>query len=173
MLDDGLSPKPVQARVEDSEKVLWHSEMGDIEGYFEIITTDDEGEEALGNGSGMHRFCLENGKHLFSDGNERTIGWAVRVRPWAPRALDDGVAGPDQERALNLVQSAGELQDEWETLLDHYGFLHTREAHHKVLTSQTLGRVIRWTFVEGLLLTLIALGQVLYLRKFMETRRFL
>ena len=161
VLDDELTPQPVQARVENSEKVLWHSMEGDFEGTFEVPARDV-----------VHRFCIENGKHLVSDGYDRTVGWALRVRP-RPRALDEDEEGPDNERAMEMVDYASELQEEWETLLDHYGFLRTREVQHKILTDQILARVMRWTVLEGGLVALIALGQVLYLRKFMETRRFL
>jgi emp24/gp25L/p24 family/GOLD len=41
------------------------------------------------------------------------------------------------------------------------------------LSDSIMGRVMRWTLFEAATLMLIALGQVLYLRKFMETRRYL
>lgn len=162
MLDDNMSPRPIGARLENDEKILWSSKPGDPEGTFEI-----EVEEG-----GLHRFCLENGKHLTSDGLDRTVGWAIRVRHM-PRALDDQEAGPDGLRALHLAEWASELQEEWETLLDHYSFLKTREAVHTALTDSIMGRVVRWTIFEAATLALIATGQILYLRKFMETRRYL
>ena len=161
MIDDGLSADPIGARLENDEKVLWSSHLGASEGTFEI--TIEEG--------GLHRFCLENGKHFTSDKLDRTLGWAVRVRG-PSRSLDEE-AGPDSQRAQLLVESASELQEEWETLLDHYSFLRTREGVHKQLTDAIMGRVVRWTVFEGLTLALIAAGQILYLRKFMETRRYL
>jgi hypothetical protein len=165
MLDDGLSADPIGARLENDEKVLWSSKPGDSEGTFEY-TAESEARK--------YRFCLENGKHLVSKDNlDRTVGWAVRVRNKAPRALEDSEAGPDPKRAQQLVQWASNLQEEWETLLDHYSFLRTREATHKVLTDQIMGRLIRWTIFEGVTLALIAGAQILYLRKFMETRRYL
>mmetsp|Transcript_16567 Transcript_16567/g.38044 ORF Transcript_16567/g.38044 Transcript_16567/m.38044 type:complete len:205 (-) Transcript_16567:538-1152(-) len=163
VLEEELIPDPVQARLEDSKKVLWFSNVGEEEGMFEIQV--DEG--------GLHRFCLENGKHLESDGYDRRIGFSLRVRSLQEiRSLQDE-EGPDEERALQLVEWARDLEDSWANLLDHYEFLKAREDLHKRLTEQTLSRVIRWTFLEGVALTLIALGQVMYLRKFMETRQFL
>eukprot|EP00546_Thalassionema_frauenfeldii_P009181 CAMPEP_0178922360 /NCGR_PEP_ID=MMETSP0786-20121207/16107_1 /TAXON_ID=186022 /ORGANISM="Thalassionema frauenfeldii, Strain CCMP 1798" /LENGTH=220 /DNA_ID=CAMNT_0020596709 /DNA_START=69 /DNA_END=731 /DNA_ORIENTATION=+ len=164
MLDDELSPDPVSVRLENSQTVLWSSRMGDSEGIFEIVA--EEG--------GRHQFCLENGKRFKSrDGLERTIGWAVRVKTSHPRSLRNGEQGPDAERAASLADQASELQEAWETLLDHYGFLRTREGIHKILSDQIMGRVVHWTMFEGVTLALIAGGQILYLRKFMETRRYL
>jgi hypothetical protein len=162
MLDDGLSSKPFGARLENSESVVWTSKPGDTEGTFEVAIKE----------GGLHRLCLENGKHFPPDGMDRTVGWAVRVRR-PSRALDDSEEGPDGQRALQMAEWASDLQEEWETLLDHYTFLKTRETTHTELTGQIMRRVVRWTIFEGATLALIATGQILYLRKFMETRRYL
>mmetsp|Transcript_28120 Transcript_28120/g.31117 ORF Transcript_28120/g.31117 Transcript_28120/m.31117 type:complete len:225 (+) Transcript_28120:65-739(+) len=163
-LDDELPADPVSVSLENSQKILWSSRMGDSEGTFEI-----EAEEG-----GLHRFCLENGKRNPSRDNlDRNIGWAIRVTPSHPRSLRDDEQGPDALRAVKLADEARELQEAWETLLDHYGFLRTREAFHNTLSNQIMTRVVRWTFLEGMVLVLIAGGQILYLRKFMETRRYL
>lgn len=149
--------------MESDEKVLWTSEPGDREGTF-ALQVDVE--------SGVHRFCLENGKHQNADELDRNIGWSIRVRP-VPRALDENEAGPDEMRALQLAEWASEFQEEWDTLADHYSFLKTREALHTELSESIMGRVMRWTLFEAATLMLIATGQILYLRKFMETRRYL
>jgi len=157
-----MSPRPIGARLENDEKVLWSSKSGEREGTFEMEISE----------GGLHRFCLENGKHFTPDGLDRTVGWAIRVRSFS-RALEDQEEGPGGQRALHLAEWASDLQEAWETLLDHYSFLKTREAVHSELTDSIVGRVMRWTLFEAATLTLIATGQVLYLRKFMETRRYL
>jgi emp24/gp25L/p24 family/GOLD len=157
-----MSSDPIVARFESDTTVLWSSTPGDPEGTFELEVHD----------GGLHRFCLENGKHEMGDGLDRTIGWAVRVRPLA-RSLGEGEEGPDALRALNLADWASELQDQWQTLLDHYSFMKAREVMHTELTDSILGRVVRWTIFEAVTLILIATGQILYLRKFMETKRYL
>eukprot|EP00543_Licmophora_paradoxa_P009082 CAMPEP_0202445938 /NCGR_PEP_ID=MMETSP1360-20130828/4634_1 /ASSEMBLY_ACC=CAM_ASM_000848 /TAXON_ID=515479 /ORGANISM="Licmophora paradoxa, Strain CCMP2313" /LENGTH=162 /DNA_ID=CAMNT_0049062347 /DNA_START=203 /DNA_END=691 /DNA_ORIENTATION=- len=162
MLDEDLSAEPVAARLENSEKILWTSHEQDAEGYFEIEVTK----------GGMHRFCMQNGKHLKNDGLDRQIGYMLRVRN-KKRSLEEDEEGPDSRRALQLIEWASDLQDEWETLLDHYGFLRTRETQHAEISYQIMGRVVRWTIFQGGTLALIAAGQILYLRKFMETRRYL
>ena len=162
MLDDDLSSSPVSARLESNEQILWSSHITDTEGMFEVTTQV----------GGKHRLCLENGKHFKGDGLDRHIGWAIRVRKQA-RALGENMIGPDQERALKLVNWAEDLGEEWETLLDHYGYLRDREATHAILSTSIISRVIRWTILEGLTLLLIALAQVMYLRKFFEKRRYL
>lgn len=162
LLDDDLSSTPISARLESDEKILWSSHSTDTEGIFEVTT----------HVGGKHRLCLENGKHFKDDGLQRHIGWAIRVRKQA-RALQEDVIGPDQERALELVNWAEALGEEWESLLDHYGYLRDRETTHTVMSASIMSRVVRWTILEGLSLFLIAFCQVMYLRKFFEKRRYL
>ena len=170
LIDDAASANPVAARIENDEKVLWSSQPGDREGVFELHLMEDLSSTS---GERLHRFCLENGKHFpQEDSLDRTIGWAIRVRP-VPRALDEDHAGPDSERALQLAEWASELQEEWMILLDHYNFLKTREGLYGELSDHLLGRVMRWTLFEAVVLVIIATGQVLYFRKFMERRRYL
>ena len=119
---------------------------------------------------GKHHLCLENGKHFKGDGLERHIGWAIQVRKQA-RALGENMIGPDQERALKLVNWAEVLGNEWETLLDHYGYLRDQEVMFAILSTSIISQVIRWTVLEGLTLLWIALAQVMYLRMPFEKRR--
>jgi hypothetical protein len=57
--------------------------------------------------------------------------------------------------------------------VDHFDFLRNREAQHQVLTSQILSRVMGWTLLEAGLVVAMALGQVMYWKKFFEQRRYL
>jgi len=163
LLDDDLSSTPISARLESDEQILWSSHSTDTEGMFEVTTKV----------GGKHRLCLENGKHFRGDGLDRHVGWAIRVRKQATRALEEGVLGPDQERALELVSWAESLSLDWESMLDHYGYLRDRETAHTIMSDSIMSRVVRWTILEGLTLLLIALAQVMYLRKFFEKRRYL
>jgi hypothetical protein len=71
--------------------------------------------------SGLHTlstlyYCIKNGVGNINDNQDRTVGFMVRVRP-PSRALDGSEAGPDGERALQLVEWASDLTEGWETLL--------------------------------------------------------
>jgi hypothetical protein len=150
--------------LESDEAILWSSHSTETEGIFEVTT----------HVGGKHRLCLENGKHFKDDGLQRHIGWAIRVRKQqALRSLREDVVGPDQERALDLVYLAESLEEEWDSLLDHYGYLRDRETTHTVMSASIMTRVVRWTILEGLSLFFIAFCQVMYLRKFFEKRRYL
>lgn len=101
------------------------------------------------------------------------IGFNLRVHPAVERTLPEGEVGPDARRAIELVQQVDDIVVSWQTLLDHFDFLRNREAQHTVLTSQILSRVMSWTVIEAILVIGMAVGQVLYWRKFFEQRRYL
>merc|ERR1711971_853861 len=85
-----------------------------------------------------------------------------------PRA---GEEGPDAERALDLLDEAEEIHDDWRNLLDHFDFLRNREAVHMKVTNQIENRVMFWSLIEAGLVVSMSVGQVLYWRRFFEQRR--
>jgi hypothetical protein len=48
-----------------------------------------------------------------------------------------------------------------------------REAVHQDMNDAILSRLSRWTYVEALLVVGMATAQVLYWKRFFETRRYL
>lgn len=59
------------------------------------------------------------------------------------------------------------------TMSDHQEYMRGRENRHSVLADTTLSRIVQWTVLEAVVLILISCGQVLYLKKFFEQRRYL
>jgi hypothetical protein len=159
-LEDNLSSDPITVNLKDETgRILWKS-VGEPEAVFDLHVKK----------GGRFSLCLS---HKGDDSDRvRTIGFALRVRP-PSRALDGAISGPDGEKALELMDWAEELTEEWDTLLDHYDYLREREAAQEELSRKILQRVMRWTLVEALLLMTIASCQVLYFRKFFEKRRYL
>ena len=161
VLEDDESAEDISVKLLDErQRVLWNSVPGESEGTFELHV----------NKGGRFSLCLQN------DGDEedgdRTVGFALRVRGRS-RALGDEEVGPDGEKALELISWAEELTEEWDTLLDHYDYLRSREAVHEELSDKIFKRVMRWTLVEAALLITIACAQVMYFRAFFEKRRYL
>ena len=165
-LDDELSADPLRVTLFDSdEKKIWSSPLGAPEGTFSVTTT-----------GGRNMLCITNGIDYDDDtGNEddRTVGFAVRVRPATVRAQDDNVEGPDTRVMTNLIEMSEDLLDDFQDLNDHQAYLKVREAEHRDLTEATYSRIVRWTVLEALVLMAIAGGQVMYLKKFFEQKRYL
>ena len=165
-LDDGVDPDEYSFQISNfyTGKSLWNADTDDSEGLFEL--------KDIKEGSKLN-FCFEN--HLEDDDDEDfslDVGFSVRISN-PPRGLEDGEIGPDAERALSLAQKATAIHQDWEVMMDHMMFVRSREANHQSMHDAILGRLSRWTYIEAFLVIGMATGQVLYWKKFFETRRYL
>lgn len=165
-LDDDLKPGPIGVTLYDPKMTpAWRSRAGATEGKFTIY------------GTGKHELCIQNGQlgsdDFFAppDGNDREVGFAVRVTP--PSRGLEGAAGPDDRLTSHLMEMSTKLLDGMHTMSDHQEYMRERENRHTILADTTFDRVVQWTVLEAVVLILISLGQVLYLRKFFEQRRYL
>lgn len=169
LLNDAAAGKIFTAYLQDADtlKNVWESPKGVKEGVFSVSL----------DASVKHiEFCLDLEKQVDDDEVEDEglpVGFNFYVSPASGRTLPEGEIGPDAQRALELVLQAEEISLNWRTLLDHFDFLRNREAQHALMSSQILSRVMTWTILEAALVITMAVGQVLYWRKFFEQRRYL
>jgi hypothetical protein len=173
LLDDELSPDPLNVILYNNDfDVVWHSESGATEGSFRFPKV-----------TGRHLLCIQNGKlgkeegshddgydDRVDDGEERTVGFALRVIPPSHVMEEEG---PDEHDALLLMERAEALYEDLAELEDHQGYLREREAAHREIAEKTFAYIWRWTLLEAFVVCAISTSQVLYLRKFFETRRYL
>lgn len=145
---------------------VWRSEEDHDEDTFSI-SVDPNGKFA---------FCIRVDKTVDEDdyeGDVVQVGFNLRVSPAAPRTLEDGVPGPDAEWAMELLQSANFVEVDWQNMIDHFNYMRSREATHTALMHQIRDRVLGWTVVEAILVITMAIGQILYWKRFFEKRRYL
>ena len=127
--------------------------------------------------SGKYELCFQNGRlgsddaYAPKDGIDREIGFALRVVP-PSRELEDE-AGPDNRLTAHLLELSDQLQDGLRNMADHQAYMRERENRHRMLAMLTFDRLMQWTVLEAVVLALISLGQVLYLKKFFEQKRYL
>lgn len=144
---------------------VWRSKSGSSEGTFTLY------------GSGKYELCIQNGsigsddEYAPKDGIDREVGFAIRVVP--PTRNLENEAGPDDRLTSNLLSMSVKLMAGLQTMSDHQEYMKERENRHTILADTTFSRVVQWTVLEAVVLMLIACGQVLYLRKFFEQRRYL
>lgn len=158
VLDDHLSADPVVVNILNERlDTLYTSKEGLQEDTFRLQVPS----------SSRLSICVQNGVNRRSrDRLDRTIGLEVRMSAATAPA-------PLQEHTQKLVELALNLQDQLYDLEDHHEYLRAREEAHREVTEQTFSRVVRWTILEALALVVVATGQVVYLRKFFETRRYM
>eukprot|EP00566_Odontella_aurita_P023995 CAMPEP_0113539432 /NCGR_PEP_ID=MMETSP0015_2-20120614/7912_1 /TAXON_ID=2838 /ORGANISM="Odontella" /LENGTH=204 /DNA_ID=CAMNT_0000439105 /DNA_START=259 /DNA_END=873 /DNA_ORIENTATION=+ /assembly_acc=CAM_ASM_000160 len=175
-LDDGIDPEPVSLTLFDPRmRPIWKSDPKASEGRFSVV------------GQGRYQLCIGNGvQPRKPDGNDRNIGFAVRVRDLQEerkRRIEEAKAKAEEAKEdakSKSVEKAGEMTSLTEQLVeriqamgDHQSFLREREAIHRDVAESTFGYLMKWTLAEACCLVVVALGQIYYLRKFFETKTYL
>uniref|UniRef100_A0A7S3L531 GOLD domain-containing protein n=1 Tax=Amphora coffeiformis TaxID=265554 RepID=A0A7S3L531_9STRA len=146
-------------------RTVWHSEEEEHEEDFSINVDP----------VGVYELCFE----LQTDPNNDeyaeayAVGFNLRLDPAEERALDETEQGPDTKKAMEIIDSARQVETTWHNLVDHYIYLRNREALAVELSQKIQDRVMGWTVFEAALVIVMAVGQVLYWKKFFETRRYL
>ena len=171
LLDDGVEGSSLTAwitKVAGDHGVgstLWRSEDEDHEEDFSVKVDP----------VGKYELCFELETDPSNDeyAESYEVGFDLRLDPAVPRAMDEELKGPDTEQALNIIESARSLEIDWKNLVDHYVYLRNREGLAVQMSQQIQDRVAGWTFLEAFLVIGMAVGQVLYWKKFFETRRYL
>jgi len=166
--DDEASPKPLYITLysELKKEILYTSPHDQPEGHFSIV------------GKGKHRLCVYNGIGMNEvdgdqrapDGYQRTVAFSIHVRPFYQ--TQDSI-GAEEEAIANSLELVAQLGDNMLRLLDHVEYLKEQAELHKNLADNTLRLLVRWTLLEAVVLTGIAVTQVYYFRKFFETKRYL
>lgn len=167
-LDDDLSPDPTFVILQDEDmEPVYESPDGASEGTFTYL------------GTGTYHLCLSNGAiggddiAPDSDGETRHVGFNFRVRPQPPEMGGGDQQGADDEKTARILKVTGELMDGIQFLEDHHSNWRAREAAHKKVSLAIHKRVLMWTLAEAFVLIVISCGQVIYLRKFFERKRYL
>jgi len=163
LLDDSLDGTPITVVVLNEElRLLYRSPYGVSESTFELPNIPMNSRLSL---------CFQNGTTRRSkqrdDNFDRTLGFEIRMTPTLV------VENEIPLETKRLLEEAESLQTKLYDLLNHQDYLRDRESIHRELTETTFSRLVRWTMAEAICLVLVAVAQVVYLRKFFETRRSL
>jgi len=144
------------------------------ESLHEVPSGTQEGDFKLEHLKASSKFsiCFQNHAHEDDEENEFDVGFNIRFHKPA-RTLDDEEEGPDAERANILAEKAWEIHQDWEVLQDHFEFLRNREGIHFGMMNEIMKRLKHWTYIEATLVIIMAMGQVMYWKKFFEKRRYL
>ncbi|KAL3945749.1 MAG: hypothetical protein SGBAC_000136 [Bacillariaceae sp.] len=162
--DNDVNPKDFSASVTELPRgnIVYEPKKGSVEGSFSFETDLR---------STHYSVCFRNNARD-DDDNSFDVGFSVRVTD-VPRAEEEGEVGPETKRAYELVDRAIKIHEDWSVMLDHLDYAHNREAVYEDLASSILYRLAKWTYIEAFLVIGMATGQVMYWKKFFETKRYL
>ena len=126
------------------------------------------------------RICVQNGIILGTGGSsfgkkqrkpipddvERTVGFQFSFE-------ERNVHLELQAQNGKLVVATRTLIRELNRVIDHYGYMRAREAKHRETVEGTFSQLMNWTLLQGVAVIVVAAGQILYFRRFLEQRRYI
>jgi len=154
----------------------------DIDGPVRVMVTQHAKKEPLwkieGMGgrtsfesNGLHSLCITN--IMEDEDDEVDVGFNIRVHSLRRTEDAEEDPGPDDELTASLFNGVDGLMEVMHVLLDHQGYMRQRESVHRSTSEATFSRVVRWTIIQVLVVLGVASGQIYYLKKFFETKRYL
>ncbi len=149
-----------------NHRILHRSRRGSNEGNFKVEVSSGQ----------KLQLCLQNG--IWTAGKRKT----PQNRPHDGRARTVGLTFSFEEKnpAVELLNQNGRLVTatrglirELSSLKDHYSYMRAREAMHRETVEGTFSRLMSWTLLEGAAVISVAVGQIVYFRRFLEERRYI
>jgi emp24/gp25L/p24 family/GOLD len=176
MIDEGgqgLSSEPLLVYVMEArkhDKIVWRSPPLAAYGSFRV---------PISPGNTGYWICLQNTKHgpdnreeepEHPDHRARVIGFSYRLERFdekpAPLVFTE-------HTQYEWMEKSRAVEDELRVLVHHHDYMRIREADHRSVVEQTFESTLRWTLAEAAMVFLVAAGQVVYFRRFLERKSFL
>ena len=149
---------------------LWKSPLGTTSGTFALIQPP-----------GRVSICIQNGLTDLSrnKNNQRdakaafsaaTVALAKQLKVSRQVGLEVRVA--KSKPTSGMEQQVSKIQNKLYDLKSHQSYMRVREEIHRNVAEQTFSYVMRWNVVETLTVLAVSAAQILYLRRFFETKRY-
>lgn len=97
----------------------------------------------------------------------RTVGLSYYVKAPTIVQKTDGDMDKKHNEWMGRAQA---LSLTLQNLVDHQAYMRLREASHREVTEQTFTDVLLWTLAEAAVVCIVAAGQILYFRKYLEKK---
>lgn len=152
----------------EREKILWRS-SGKQSSTFRI---------GVKGGSVPYWLCIQNSSHApdwkgdeieHPDHKRRMVGFSFTVTNFAEQKPAPAIFTKDHH--YDWIENSQLVHEELMALVHHHDYLRMRESQHRSVVEATFSGVLFWTMVEASLVILLAVGQVMYFRNFLEKKR--
>ena len=171
MLDDELTAKPLTILImQPSNGVTYYrSPKSASEGSFSVkLDAKQKIAVCVQNGLGHRRKKKWNEKYKDKDhdGLDRTVGLVMNVYK-----RDMSVELKDTN--TKILGKATDLSRRLNELISHHTYMRNREAKHRAVVETTFSHLLSYTCLEAALVIVMALGQIVYVRRFLERKRYM
>lgn len=149
-----------------TSRILYRSRRGSNEGNFKIEATPGQKLSLCVQNGIFHAGRRKPGQTREHDGKERTVGLQFSFEEKNPHLELHSQNGKLVSASRNLIRELSRLRD-------HYGYMKAREAKHRETVEGTFSKLMNWTLLQGTVVVLVAVGQIMYFRRFLEQRRYI
>jgi emp24/gp25L/p24 family/GOLD len=152
----------------EKEKILWRS-SGKQSSNFRV---------GLKGGSLPYWLCVQNSSHApdakadeveHPDHKRRMVGFSFTLTDFGEQKPSPVIF--TKEHHYEWIEKSQLVLEELMSLVHHHDYLRMRESQHRQVVEATFGAVLFWTVAEATLVILLAVGQVMYFRNFLERKR--
>lgn len=173
MLDagsEGLSTEPILFYLMDgtTDEIKYQSKPGTGRGNFRVRVQPSQ----------KYWLCVQNNSRgpededaEHPDHRPRTVGLKYYLDMSATPQVDP--LDPHNQKLETWMQSSAEVLGELTGLNDHFAYMKTREAEQRETMESTFTATMTWTVFEAAMVCVVAIGQVFYLRSFLEKKRYM
>ena len=152
------------------DKIIWRSVPNEARGTFRVpISSIQRG----------YWLCFQNSNHSPDNPNPeqehpdhiiRTIGLDYKVDPIIPNVKPAPLL-VTTDHTDEWREKSSSVQSEIRQLMTHRDYMHMREADHRRMVEYTFDDIMSWTIIETTAVILVAICQVVYFRRFIETKQ--
>lgn len=157
--------------MDEHEKVYFQSTTGKISDVYQVAVGPNQKYWICIQNDAWHHYGLkemDQSKH--PDDKDREVGFGYRIQTMVKKASD--VIDLDQH-STTWSQIAADLHLSTEHLMEHYQYMRIKEARHREVVEKTFSDIFLGSVAEAVMTLVVALGQVFYLRRFLEKKRYL
>lgn len=166
LLSGTTDPLSIVIMDASTSRIFYRSRRGSGDGSFKIST--NPGQKV--------NLCVQNG--IFSSGRKKVS--QTRQHDGLPRTVGISFTMEEENTTRELhnqnkrmMDTVQDLKSNFFRLQDHQGYTRVRESMHRETVEKTFSRLMGWNILEAVALVLVTLCQILYLRRFLERRRYI
>jgi hypothetical protein len=157
--------------MDDDETIYFQSKVGQLGDSYQIAVGPNHKYWLCFQNDPYHHYGekeMEQTKH--PDDKDRLIGFGYRLTTMEQKAADASAAN---QHLFAWSQITTDMQTAMANLLQHHEYMRFRESTHREMVEKTFADIFKAHMLEAGMVMAVAVGQVLYFRRFLETKRFL
>jgi hypothetical protein len=155
----------------DEDTVFFQSQQGKINDQYQIaVGPNQKYWLCVQNDSYHHYGDMDMPQDKHPDDKDRVVGFGYRIQTMAQKAAD---ATELDSHVTQWGQISNDMMVASQHLEQHFEYMRVREINHRATVEKTFSDIFKSALMEAIMVAVVAVGQVFYFRRFLETKRYL